>query len=76
MRSPEETAEDFDLQYLPFRKYHTKRVKNLRGQSLMERFWFLYEHDGKFRLNTQLIVVIGCSFLFAIGIVTLSFFIL
>jgi DNA-binding Lrp family transcriptional regulator len=57
--------------YEPIRNYHTRRVKKLRGKGLIDRFKFLYEYDGEFRLQTDLGIGIGLSFVTAVGIVTI-----
>lgn len=62
--------------YEPFRKYHTRRVKNLRGSGLIDRFKFQYEYDGEFRLQTDFIIGIGVSFVAAVGIITILILVL
>lgn len=57
--------------YEPFRMYHTRRVKRLRGSNLIDRFKFHYEYDGEFRLQTDLGIGIGLSLVAAIGIITI-----
>lgn len=59
--------------YDPIRNYHTRRVRNLRGKGLIERFWFLYEYDGEFRINVDLLAGITFAFVAAISIVTILF---
>lgn len=59
------------FEYAPFRKYHARRVKKLRGTSLIDRFKFQYEYDGEFRLQTDLGIGIGLSLVAAIGIITI-----
>lgn len=63
------------FEYAPFRKYHTQRVKRLRGETLFQKLKFLYEHDAEFRINTELFCVISFSLFAAISIVTLLFLI-
>lgn len=62
-------------EYDPIRNYHTRRVRNLRGKGLIERFWFLYEYDREFRFNIEILIFLsGCLFA-AISIVTILFFV-
>lgn len=63
-------------EYNPIRNYHTRRVRNLRGNGLIEKFKFLYEYNGEFRLNVDLLAGISFAFIAAISIVTILFFVL
>lgn len=65
-----------DFEYAPFRKYHARRVKNLRGPGLIGKLKFLYEYDGEFRLQTDLMIGISISLVAAIGIVTILIIVL
>lgn len=65
-----------DFEYAPFRKYHTRRVQNLRGPGLIGKLKFLYEYDGEFRLNTDLLLGISFSLFAAISIVTILIIVL
>jgi hypothetical protein len=64
------------FEYAPFRKYHARRVKNLRGSGLIGHFKFLYEYDGEFRLQTDFILGGVVSFVAAIGIITILIIVL
>lgn len=58
------------FEYDPFRKYHTRRVQNLRGPGLIGKLKFLYEYDGEFRLNTDLLTGLTFAMFAGISIVT------
>lgn len=65
-----------DFEYAPFRKYHTRRVQNLRGPGLIGKLKFLYEYDGEFRLQTDFILGGFVSFVATIGIITILIIVL
>lgn len=45
-------------------------IRKKRGTTYWQRFWFLYDHDGEFRLNCQLLTILSGCLLFAVGLVT------
>lgn len=55
-----------DFEYAPFRKYHTRRVQNLK-RGPVERFWYRYNHD----LTFQRFIDSGCL-AFATGLTTIA----
>jgi hypothetical protein len=71
VKTPEETAEEFGLTYAPFRNYHTKRVKKLRGSGFIDKFKFLYQHNGEFRINVDLMAGLLFALIAAVSIVTI-----
>lgn len=64
------------FEYAPFRKYHTRRVQNLRGPGLIGKLKFLYEYDGEFRLNTDLLAGLTFALFAGISIVTVLIIVL
>jgi hypothetical protein len=71
IKTPEETAAEFGLTYSPFRNYHTKRVKKLRGSGFIDKLKFLYKHNGEFRINVDLMAGLLFAFIAGVSIVTI-----
>lgn len=70
IKTPEEVAEEFGLSYCPNRKYLTKRVKKLRGNGFIDKLKFLYQYNGEFRINVDLMAGIAFALVAAVSIVT------
>lgn len=54
-------------------KPHARRVKKLAGMSLYEKLKHLYETDGGFRIQTDLLVGVTLAAVCTIAVITILF---
>lgn len=56
-------------------KPHARRVKKLAGMSFYDKLKHLYETDGEFRIQTDLLVGVTLAAVCTIAVITILFFV-